>query len=177
MSERIFNTREKLHNEIAKRIKIAHKETLNILIDKLHEIETENVYNKPALFYSDNDSHSALKFLYYGFGSGLGEYNRTYDLYNVIRVYKIGSNQYQSIGEIKPIEGSLTHDWSMFQHDSPIRNSYPLDEETYLNIIEEGLSSMHSAFGTIIARPFWDEFLDYCDRNYEIIFEEEFEKL
>ena len=65
MSERIFSTREELHNEIAKRIKSAHKETLNILIDKLHEIETENVYNKPALFYSDNDSHSALKFLYW----------------------------------------------------------------------------------------------------------------
>jgi hypothetical protein len=65
----------------------------------------------------------------------------------------------------------------MFQHDAPMMSSYPLDEEMYLNILEEGISSEHSAFGSIIPRPFWDEFLNYCDNNYYEIFEEEMDNL
>ena len=173
MADRIFTSKESLKNDINKKIKEAHKNTAKRLIDKLHEIEEENVYNKPALFYASSDSGSVLKGLYYGFA--LWEYDRTYDLYDVIRLYKIGSNQYQSIAEIRPVAGSLSHDYTKFQHDTPF--SYPIDEEMYLDIIENGLSSEHSMFGTIKPRPFWKEFIDYCEDNYYDIFEEEMDKL
>lgn len=176
MAYRIFKSKESLKNDLSKKIKKAHSETAKRLMEKLYEIESEEVYNQPALFRSyDDGDFSSFKYLNYGFGSGMGEYERTYDLYNVIGLYKIGTNQYQSIAEIRPIAGRLSHEYVYYQHDTPY--SYPIDEETYLDIIENGLDSQNSMFGRIYPRPFWSNFLEYCEENYYNIFEEEMDKL
>lgn len=172
MGERIFRTTESLKNELSDEIKIAHKITVDRLMDELHRIEEEEVYNKPALFYTNSNWKSSA---FNSGGYALYEYDRTYDLYDVIGVSKIGTNQYQTVAEIKPILGTLTHDWMEYQHDNPY--SYPIDEEMYLNIIEGGIEPKKSMFGRIMPRPFFDEFLKYCDENYDKIFAEEMDKL
>ena len=127
MSERIFKDSKELYDDLSKKTKKAHTETANRLIKELHRIEDEEVYSQPALSYvmdSDGSNNSTFKYLMYGFGGGLGSYERTYDLYDVIGLYKVGSNQYKSVFEIKPIKGRLSHDCVYYQHDNPY--SYPL---------------------------------------------------
>jgi hypothetical protein len=91
-------------------------------------------------------------------------YERTEDLYNLFKATFKGSNQYNTIMSIIPMDSALSHSWEDYQHASP--DGDDLTAEGYLTIIEEGLPSNKTMFGQKInPRPFWEEFLDYIESS------------
>lgn len=167
--ELVFKDTTSLRNAMIKDIRTAQYNTVEKLLDVLKDIIYENVY-KQNIMGGYTKYYSPL---------AMGVYSkdyRTYDLYNMFGISKVvGSNQFQSMLKIEMLENSLSHNPNLYQH----ANFYTgeLTEEGYLDIIENGLYSSNSMVGYIAPRPFWDEFLDYCDEHYDEIFEKEFENL
>lgn len=72
-------------------------------------------------------------------------------------------------GSISPSNYSqLQHISEEWIHSSPIGRE--LNTYDYVNLINNGISDSHSAFGEIPSRPFWDEFLKWANKNYSSIF-------
>lgn len=163
----------------------AEYNTLKILREKLNEFITKDVYMKSNASGVSFDSRSDFFRTRNGEWkkrpwSEIGEYERTYDLYNVWKITKPYISHGKVYGSITvDTDAHLTVDVSKHQHVSPIgyKGRKTLNVPDYVHIINDGLDYSHSMFGTMLARPFWDNFNDWARENYSLIYKNELQKI
>lgn len=157
----VYSNTVELERGITTILKQAQENTLERMIDELKRIIEEDVYNKPL-------------------DIGGGDYQRTYDLYDIWDIERVYASHGKIYGSIEPSKhDALSHNRELYQHTSPPRYKgwSELTTKDYVHIINDGLDYSHSMFGVIPPRPFWDDFTKWAKENYPIIFSEECKKL
>lgn len=192
-----FSSFTELETELNKVMREAQEKTLNIMLNKLEDFISEYVYSKSATlqgYHKDSSYDERTDGRYQN-------YVRTYDLYNIWKIKKPYISHGKVYGSIILDNKKLTHDVNLHQHTSPYgaqivdtpsrggmiskrvkRGSYNhngtiLSAEDYVHIINDGLDSSHSMFGTILPRPFWTYFNQWASANYSSIYETELQKI
>lgn len=156
-------------------LKSAEELTLAELYDVLMDIIDDYVY-QGMMPHERKNMYSG------GFGiwtrySHNASYQQTGDfkyMWEVKNPYTRNRGEYiQTYGSVQINQGyRLTYDSAEAQHTSPefARNPRNLTLEGLADIINNGLSEYHSMFGYIEPRPYWDDFMDYVQKNYNRIF-------
>lgn len=123
--------------------------TMQIALDKLLDIIEQVVYSYNATWTN-------------GWGGDLGRTHEFYDTWGKTKARFVssffGSEVEASILQTLP----LTYH-KPFSHGSP--NYGAISKNDLSNIINEGLSESNFNFPAIQARPFWNDFEQWCNKN------------
>lgn len=159
---------EKGMNSILKEVQEA---TLKRMRTKLEEFITEEVYSKSVsenTAFNAEDSYNDDEYV---------EYERTYNLYDIWNTERVYVSHGKIYGSIEPTNyGALEHssfDSKIHQHVGYGKSGWSLTTKDYVHIINDGLKYSNSIFGRTPPRPFWDKFMEWANKNYNIIFKEE----
>lgn len=169
-----FSNFVELETELNSLMRQAEENTLKIMLDKLEDFISQDVYERSATLrgytqtIEDEEKSS--------------NYKRTFNLYDIWEIKKPYISHGKVYGSIAPTryKAMIYNDMiSPPQHMSPkgYRGHNYLTTEEYVHIINDGLTSSHSMFGTILPRPFWTHFNEWAGNNYKSIYEEELQKL
>lgn len=156
----VFRNMADLENYSKELILQVQQETLDKMYEKLMEIIDRRVYNayQPVAYERTKE-----------FKTETFEISEPYIDGGVVR------------GNIKAKENFdtyITYEGSpFFQHQgynsvsgSDYDKAYRLTGMELAKIIDEGIDALHSMYGEIEARPFWDEFTKWAKSNYGRIF-------
>lgn len=142
-----FTSITDLENTMNGLLREAQQATLEEMEEELYKFIEEYVYSSPESDW----------------------YNRTEDLFYIWEITKPYVKSGVVRGSITPSNYSqLQHINEEWIHSSPIGRE--LNTYDYVNLINSGVSESHSAFGEILKKPFWDEFLKWANKNYSSIF-------
>lgn len=146
----MINNSLELKNKINQALVIAVDNTTQIALDKLLDIIEQTVYSYGATWTNGWD----------------GEQGRTHEFYDTWGKTKarftsafFGSAVEASILQTLPL---IYHE--PFRHGSIVSGG-AIGKNDLNNIINEGLSESNLNFPAIEARPFWDEFELWCNKN------------
>lgn len=149
-----FTSVTELESSMYNLLREAQQATLEEMEDELYKFIERYVYNFPEGSF----------------------YNRTEDLYYIWEITKPYVKDGIVRGSIKPSNYSqLQHISEEWVHSSPIGRE--LNTYDYVNLINNGVKEENSTFGEIPARPFWDDFLMWANKNYSSIFAKHCKKL
>lgn len=152
----IVQTYAELQNIINGKCQIALDKTMNRLLDKLKEFIKIDVYS----------THSP-KF-----------YDRTFDFENSWEKTSAEIKDKIVEAEIFQNISALSFNSNKFQHGSNVWVETWNDSENELaHIINDGAIGNAFGFPQIGERPFWNDFIQYCEREFENIFQEELKKV
>ena len=139
----VIKTQVELNNFINSKIKYALQLTMEELLDKLHEYIMEEVYD---------DYNPSW-------------YSRTYELMNNWSCTKpiiVGDLVESILSFSEPISHSGADD---FQHGMSW-----LDNQSFLEVVNDGRIGNICGFPQLGGRPFWTKFEMYCSANFSTIF-------
>lgn len=165
MVKKTFSSITDLSTELNSISRDVQEKTLDELLVVLNEIIREYIYNGKTSFNGEG-----LVREYYSDGSSDSSYYPTGELLKMFKVQKIYTKKRgdvnQTYGSIVADGGVLSHDKDRFIHDS--NYGYSLDPNQLVRILNEGTTD--GIFGALAPRPFWDDFLDYANKEYSNIF-------
>ena len=161
-TRRVFKTFEEFEAEMEGITKEATQRTLDTLKEYLRTVIQKNVYDSyNPTWYKDKRTYSLIN-------------DATLEAY----IYKNVKNQIGGGVRFNSDYYDSHSDRDLFQHGNDIRF---LPMGSFLQIMNNSPKSLHDNpyhFPTDIDRGnFWDEFLDYVDKNYRRIFETHFNTL
>lgn len=143
--ERLYHNTLQLEKGLSQCCRQALNDTLEQMVDKLHEIIIEDVYkNKPTFYHRSKWLYTKpfKKYIYNNFGKGIG-------------------------GGIKPDGSHYGSNLKKFQHGNEYFGELPMD--SFLEMLnysgQHFMSENPFGFPTFIQNrePFWDDFLDWAN--------------
>lgn len=153
---KIFKTRVDLENELNSRVKTALDETYDFLLDKLMEIIERDIYSVPEGYF----------------------YIRTEDLLNKdnweIKHYQYAGKYYFKLSFKDDNLTPPQHNGDIHSPLSYIHGNYldgVLPPQVFLKILNNELPQGKAFnFPYVERKPFWDDFINYCDKNFSKLF-------
>ena len=157
----MVNSEAQLKSVINQRLQIAVDNTAEVALEELLNIIEKTVYSYNATWTN-------------GQGGGAGRTHEFYDSWaktkaKITSSFK-GSAVEASIMQMMPL---VWHE--PFSHGSIVEGRAVTINELD-HIINEGIDESHINFPAIQARPFWDEFEQWCNGNIKNVFQQECQK-
>ena len=152
----IITTQTQLENFINGKCEEALNNTMDILLDRLRDYIVDDVYNAyiPSFYettYNFVDSWDKTK-------AQLKEHILEAEIFQNVNVLKFNSEKFQH-GSSEWVE------------------SWNSNKNELAHIINDGAIGDAFGFQQLGARPFWNDFIQYCEREFENIFQEELKKI
>lgn len=156
-----------IKEEINKDLQLAMKATMDELLDKLQEMIEEDVYKNPIIthYTKDNNSRGDVWLSYTT--NRPNTYIRTYQAKNIFRdsVVRAYNNVYGTIYATDKLKHNKKTNKRLGKHESI--DDVNLDVDNFLDILNCG--KQHSLSFEVERKPFWNDFIDFCNKNYKSI--------
>ncbi len=158
----LINNSLELQNRANQALMTVVDNTIQIALDKLLDIIEQTVYSYGATWTN---------------GQG-GDFGRTHEFYDTWGKTKarFTSSFFGSAVEASILQTLPLSYHEPFSHGSIVSGG-AISKNDLSNIINEGLSESNLNFPAIEARPFWDEFERWCDKNLINIFTSECKRM
>lgn len=143
-------------------IKIALDNTMKIALNVLLDYIEKDVYSYPTTWTNGSD----------------GDEGRTRDFLNSWNSTKteIVYNSLGSFANAQIMQDKVLEHISPFIHGSDYKKG-KLNSDNLSGIINDGLKKSHFNFPAIESRPFWDDFIKWCDKELANTFYQECRKI
>lgn len=150
-----ITTYSELENILNGKCKEALDKTTDRLLDKLGEFIQSDVYSYSQTFY-----------------------DRTFDFKNSWDKTSAQIKNKMVEAEIFQNVSALSFNSDKFQHGSNVWvEAWNNNENELAHIINDGAIGHAFNFPQLGARPFWNDFIQYCEREFNNIFQEELKKI